>query len=178
MAARSLIADALDVRYRLPRLWARILTGGVRAWQARKIAEQTRCLSWEACADVDHALSDFVGMMPWPRFATILSATIAEADPVVAAERAERARHSRDVFSFESEDGLKTLVAKAAAGDAIWFLATVNRIADILAARGDTDPVGTRRARALGILAQPAEALRLLIEHQHDRTDQPIEPVE
>jgi hypothetical protein len=178
MAARSLIADALDLRYRLPRLWGRVLTGGVRAWQARKIAEQTRPLSWEACADVDHALSDFVGMMPWPRFATILSATVLEADPALAAERAERARTAQDVFSFDSEDGLKTVVAKAAAGDAIWFLATVNRIAEILAARGDTDPMGTRRARALGILAQPAEALRLLVEHQHDRTDQPNESTE
>jgi hypothetical protein len=173
-----LIADALDLRYRLPRLWGRVLTGGVRAWQARKIAEQTRPLSWEACADVDHALSDFVGMMPWPRFATILSATVLEADPALAAERAERARTAQDVFSFDSEDGLKTVVAKAAAGDAIWFLATVNRIAEILAARGDTDPMGTRRARALGILAQPAKALRLLIEHQHDRTDQPNESTE
>jgi hypothetical protein len=32
MAARSLIADALDVRYRLPRLWGRVLTGGVGGW--------------------------------------------------------------------------------------------------------------------------------------------------
>ena len=166
-AARTLIADALDLRYRLPRLWDRVLTGGVRAWQARKIAEQTRPLSWEACADVDHALSDFVGMMPWPRFATILSATILQADPALAAERAERARTTQDVFSFDSEDGLKTIVAKAAAGDAIWFLATVNRIADILTAHGDTDPIGVRRARAIGILAQPAEALRLLAAHQH-----------
>jgi hypothetical protein len=178
MAARALITDALDLRYRLPRLWGRVLTGGVRAWQARKIAEQTRTLSWEACANVDHALSDFVGMMPWPRFAKILSATILEADPALAAERAERARTTQDVFSFDSEDGLKTIVAKAAAGNAIWFLATVNRIAEILAARGDTDPVGTRRARALGILAQPAEALRLLIEHQQDRADEPNESTE
>ena len=132
MAARSLIADALDLRYRLPRLWGRVLTGGVRGWQARRIAEQTRALSWQACADVDHALSDFVGMMPWPRFATILSATVLEADPALAAERAERARTTQDVFSFDSEGGLKTVVAKAAAGDAIWFLATVNRIAEII----------------------------------------------
>ena len=41
-AARLLIADALDLRYRLPRLWDRVRTGGVRAWQARKIAEATR----------------------------------------------------------------------------------------------------------------------------------------
>jgi hypothetical protein len=174
MAARTLIADALDLRYRLPRLWNRVLTGGVRAWQARKIAEQTRPLSWETCADVDHALSDFVGMMPWPRFVKILSATILEADPALAAERAERARAAQDVFSFDSEDGLKTIVAKASAGDAIWFLATVNRIADILAAGGDTDPIGARRARAVGILAQPAEALQLLIKHQDDRC-QPAE---
>jgi hypothetical protein len=80
-AARALIADALDLRYRLPRLWGRVLTGGVRAWQVRRIAEQTRVLSWEACADVDHALSDLVGMMPWPRFAKILSATILEGGP-------------------------------------------------------------------------------------------------
>jgi hypothetical protein len=110
-------------------------------------------------------------MMPWPRFATILSAAILEADPTLATERAERARSTQDVFSFDSEDGLKTIVAKAAAGDAIWFLATINRIAEILAARGDTHPIGTRRARAIGILAQPAEALQLLIEHQHDPTD-------
>jgi hypothetical protein len=114
-------------------------------------------------------------MMPWPRFAKILSAAVLEADPALAAERAGRARSAQDVFSFDSEDGLKTVVAKAAAGDAIWFLATVNRIAEILAARGDTDPVGMRRARAIGILAQPAEALRLLIEHQHDCTGQPDE---
>ena len=175
MAARALIADALDLRYRLPRLWHRVLTGGVRAWQARRIAEHTRPLSWEACADVDHALSDLVGMMPWPRFAKILSATILQADPALAAERAEQARTTQDVFSFDSDDGLKTIIAKAAAGDAIWFLATINRIAEILAAEGDTDPIGTRRARAIGILAQPAEALRLLIEHQHDSTDHPAE---
>ena len=175
-AARALIADALDLRYRLPRLWGRVLTGGVRAWQARRIAEQTRVLSWEACADVDHALSDLVGMMPWPRFAKILSATIVEADPALAAERASGPAATQDVFSFDSEGGLKTIVAKAAAGDAIWFLATVNRIAEILAARGDTDPIGARRARAVGILARPAEALRLLIEHQHDPA-QPADPI-
>jgi hypothetical protein len=173
MAARALIADALDLRHRLPRLWDRVRTGGVRAWQARKVAEQTRPLSWEACADVDHALSDCVGMMPWPRFAKILAAAIVEADPALAAERAERARSSQDVFAFDSADGLKTIVAKANAGDAVWFMATVNRIAEILAVRGDTDPVGARRAKAVGIVARPAEALQLLIDHQHDPAEQP-----
>ena len=120
-------------------------------------------------------------MMPWPRFRRILAAAVLDADPDLAAQRAERARTAQDVYSFDSEDGLKTIVAKATAGDAVWFLAAVNRIADILAGRGDTDPVGARRARAIGILARPAEALQLLIEHQHDQhdqnpADQPAEP--
>src|SRR5688572_2450213 len=80
-AARLLIADALDLRYRLPRLWDRVRTGGVRAWQARKIAEATRCLSWEAASNLDHALADYVGMMPWPRFRKILTAAVLDADP-------------------------------------------------------------------------------------------------
>jgi len=34
VAARMLIADALDLRHRLPTLWARVQAGEVRAWQA------------------------------------------------------------------------------------------------------------------------------------------------
>ena len=113
-----------------------------------------------ACAD-DHASAMVDDALP--RFAKILP-------PIWKPTRPPHGPSSphQDVFSFDSDDGLKTIIAKAAAGDAIWFLATINRIAEILAAEGDTDPIGTRRARAIGILAQPAEALRLLIKHQHE----------
>ena len=107
-------------------------------------------------------------MMPWGRFQRILDAAIVDADPDQAAARAMRARTERDVWATDTEDGLKLLIAKAASGDVTWFMATVNRIADILALRGDTDPVGARRAKALGILAQPAQALQLLLDHQQD----------
>ena len=68
MAARSLVADALDLRYRLPMLWRQVQAGQVRAWQARKVAEQTRLLSWDACVELDAALSGFLSMMTWSRF--------------------------------------------------------------------------------------------------------------
>jgi hypothetical protein len=92
----------------------------VRAWQARKVAEATRALSWEAASNLDHALSDYLGVMPWPRFRKILAAAVLDADPELAAERAERARRSQDVYCFDSEDGLKTIVTKATSGDAVW----------------------------------------------------------
>ncbi len=77
-----------------------------------------------------------------------------------------------------SEHGLKLIIARATAGDAIWFQATVDRIADILARQGDTDPVEVRRSKAIGILAQPAEALQLLRQHQHHDWDGPGEPAD
>ena len=185
-SGRLIIGDALDLRHRLPELWARVCAGGVRAWQARKVAQATRSLPYEACRDLDRAITTYLGMMPWGRFQKILDAAIIDADPDQAAARALRARTERDVWATDTEDGLKLLIAKAASGDVTWFMATVNRIAEILAVRGDTDPVGARRAKALGILAQPAHALQLLLDHKHDASTDaesvaaaaPVQPVE
>jgi hypothetical protein len=77
-----------------------------------------------------------------------------------------------------SEHGLKVIIARATAGDAIWFTATIDRIADILARHGGTDPVEVRRSKAIGILAQPAEALQLLCRHQDDDWDGAAEPTD
>ena len=116
---RLLIADALDLRSRLPRLWERVRTGGVRAWQARKIAEAPgRCHGRRSPTSTMRWLTSS-GLMTWSRFRRILAAAILDADPEAAAERAERARTAQGVFSFDSEDGLTTIVAKATAGDAV-----------------------------------------------------------
>ena len=140
----------------------------MRAWQAVHVARSCHHLSREAAGLVDLAVSGHLGQLPWARFGRVLQAGVLQADPATAAERAEQTRRSRGVWAYPGEDGLKTLVAKAAAGDVVCLLATVNRLADVLAAEGDSDPVDERRAKALGLLAQPARALQLLIAHQHD----------
>lgn len=170
--AEQLVADALDLRHRHPRLWNRVRAGEVRAWQAVHVARSCHHLSQEAAGLVDLAVSGHLGQLPWARFGRVLQAAILQADPITAAERAEEARRSRGVWAYPGEDGLKTLVAKAAAGDVICLLATVNRLADILRCEGDQDDADQRRAKALGLLAQPARALQLLIAHEHqDQTD-------
>jgi hypothetical protein len=81
-----------------------------------------------------------------------------------------------------SEHGLKMIIARATAGDAIWFKATIDRIADILTRQGDNDPSDVRRSKTIGILAQPAQALQLLYHHQDnndwDRPTEPADPTE
>ena len=44
-AGRQLIADALELGHRLPRLWERVLAGAVPVWRARLIARETTDLS-------------------------------------------------------------------------------------------------------------------------------------
>jgi hypothetical protein len=98
------------------------------------------------------------------RLQTVLEAAICQADPVGAEQQASAAAPERFVrLRRASEHGLKVIIARATAG-AIWFTATIDRIADILARHGDTDPVAVRRSKAIGILAQPAEALQPLCQ--------------
>ncbi len=167
-AARMLIADALDVRHRLPRLWSLVRAGSVRQWQARAVAQATHALAWEQAVEVDARLSGFLPLLPWARFRRLLTAAVLEADPDAARQRAEDAAASVGVWAFDGEHGLTTLVAKAASGDVTWFLAVVDRIADLLALEGDRDDADARRAKAVGVLAQPAKALALLLAHADD----------
>jgi hypothetical protein len=176
-AADRLIGDALDLRHRLPQIWAAALGGRVPAYQARRIAAATRHLSVEQAGWVDAQLAPSLGAVSCGRLETLLEAKIIEADPVGAEQRAALAAQERFVrLGRASEHGLKLIIARATAGDAIWFKATIDRIADILAQQGDTDSMEVRRSKAIGILAQPAQALQLLCEHQGDEWDGAAEP--
>jgi hypothetical protein len=178
-AASRLIGDALDLRHRLRSVWAAAQAGQVPAYQARTIAKATRHLSVAQAGRVDHQLAPALGAVPWGRLETLLEAAIVDADPDGAERRASDAARERFVrLGRKTEHGLKLIIARATAGDANWFKATVDRIAEILAKQGDQDTVEVRRSKAIGILAQPAEALQLLCQHQHDHWDGPAEPTD
>lgn len=56
-SARQLMADALDLHYRLPKLWARVEDLSVPAWRARRIAQATSQLTKAQAARVDATLA-------------------------------------------------------------------------------------------------------------------------
>ena len=183
-SARALMADALDLRHRLPELWQLICAGRVTSWRARKVAQATRHLSRDAAMHVDAAVAGLITALPWGRFETLLTAKIIEADPQAAEERAKIWEAERFVRAGRTgQSGLKLLIAKANAGDVIWFMATLNRIAEILRLQGDLESADVRRSKAIGILAQPARALQLLWEFRNEQhpaaePQQPGEPIE
>ncbi len=173
-AAALLIGDALDLRHRLPLIWHRVRAGEISPSKARRVAQATRELSDEAAGLVDRGIVEHLATLPWNRFLLVLSALIIEADPKAAEHRARAAERDRFVRAGQANPaGLKLLIAQANAGDVLTFMAMVNRIADILAFDGDPDPADLRRSKAIGILAQPAYALHLLITHQN-QADRPV----
>jgi hypothetical protein len=122
-SARALMADALDLRHRLPELWQLILAGAVPVWRARKVALATRHLNRDSAMQVDAAVAPSIVGLPWGRFETLMHAKIIEADPQAAEERAKIWEAERFVRAGRTgQSGLKLLIAKANAGDVIWFM--------------------------------------------------------
>jgi hypothetical protein len=178
IAGANRLAGVANLRHRHPRLWALVRAGRVRAWQALEVAKRVGSaeigLSLEQAQWVDRRTADWVEPLPWGRFLAVLEATIVAADPDGAAAREELEAAEQFVTSGQSNRyGLKTLIAKASAGDVIYFQAMVDRIAQILADQGDQRPVGVRRAAAVGILAQPVRAYQLLAGARVDEADDP-----
>ncbi len=161
-AARQLIADALDLRHRLPRLWGRVLAGEVKPWIGRKTADATRAVPAEVAAEVDRRVTKWAHALSWGRLEHIIAATVIAADPAAAQQQARQAQQQQGVWVGQSSDhGIKDIFIRTETPNAIWFDASIDRIADSLSLLGDTDSKDNRRARAVGVLAQPQQALDL-----------------
>ena len=167
LSGQNLMRDGLNLRHRHPLLWARIRSAQARVWQARKVAQACAHLDHEQARWVDAATAGYSDTLSWGRFEALVAAKVIEVDPAAEEARRRAAAAERFVRTGQcNEHGLKTLVAKAEAGDVIWFVAMADRIALILAAGGDTDSADVRRSKAIGILANPAQALQLLTDFE------------
>ena len=172
--ATELIVDALDLRHRMPRLWRAIHELRVPVWMARQIAKACRELSKEAAGKVDAEIAGAAaGGLGWTRLSKIVAAAVFNADPERAKAKVEAARRRRAVWLSDSEDGIRAMVIRADQGDLLVLYALIERIADILAADGDSDPVDVRRAKAAGWLARPEDLVVLLYRHRGDGRSAP-----
>ena len=178
ITGEQLIADALAVRHRHPSLWSGIRAGTAPVWLAAQVAR--RCIRAQldgAQAEwVDAETTPFITTLPPKRFLDLVEAKIIAADPDAAEERAKEKALSRFVRTGQTDEhGLRTLVARANAGDITYLVAVLDRIAMVLAERGDHRPLDVLRAEALRILGNPARALALLTEATLDELDPALE---
>ena len=167
------LGDVLDLIHRLPRVWVRVLELACPMWLARKVARLSRRLPLDQVWVVDSAVAEAIAGESPGRVWEICEAKVIEADPAEHKARVEAQRRRRFVsFSRTDEFGLRHLIARVQAGDAVWIDTMVERVADLIAARHPDAGRDELRSIALGWLARPAELLQLLIEGgQGDPTD-------
>ena len=180
--ARALIADTLDIQHRLPATWRVVAALGCDPWVARRVAVLSRGLDLDKVGLVDRAVARAIGRVAPSKVFELVAAKVAEADPEAHTQRRERARHERFVkLSKTDEHGFRHIIAKVTAGDAVWFDALVDRVADILALEhGHDHHHDELRSLAVGWLARPADLLKLLLDHtypeQAENGPEPAEP--
>jgi hypothetical protein len=162
-ATRALMTDTLELRHRLPRCWARVHEGSLPAWRARRIAQRTTTLSARAADWVDRRVAPVAHRIGLARLERLIAKAIVRCDPSQAdQDRTDAAQRRRVLVTDPDRDGIGSVWAQLDAPDADALDATLNAGARALAALGDTSSHDVRRAKTLGLLADPQAALDLL----------------
>src|SRR3954452_1761258 len=161
-AGRNLVGQALELAYRLPKTWAKVQAGSLAPWRARRIAEETLCLSMEAAAYVDRMVAPFAHRTGPAQTQRLVEDAIAKFMPDYAAERRERAAEQR-YFAIDHDQvsfaGTSRVHGELDLPDALDLEDAVRAGAEQLKALGSTDDLNVRRAAAVGMLARGQRVL-------------------
>ncbi|MCP3421738.1 HNH endonuclease signature motif containing protein [Nocardioides pinisoli] len=172
-AAKKLIGHALELRHRLPRLWAQVHAGRVPAWRARLVAETTihssPSLTREAAAFVDAQVAVVAGKVGPAQLDRLVAEAIkrydlAAPDPTKDPEDGWLYVDPRHA-SIDTQDvhyaGTMRMEAELGIADALDVDRALVHGAATLKALGSTESLNVRRAKALGDLARTQTALDL-----------------
>ncbi|MFC0223885.1 HNH endonuclease signature motif containing protein [Nocardioides zeicaulis] len=181
-AAKKLIGHALELRHRLPRLWAQVHAGRVPAWRARLVAETTihnvPALTPEAAGWIDAQVAAVAGKVGTAQLDRLVAEAIKRHDLSVAPrpdfeagedhedfEADQYLNHDARHVTFDTShvhyDGVMRMDAELDLADAYDLDAAIAHGAATLKALGSSAPLGARRAAALGDLARTQTALDL-----------------
>jgi hypothetical protein len=161
-AGLSLVAEAVELCYRLPRLWGLVQDGMLQAWKARQVAKATTMLSRDAVAFVDRHLAVTGRHNRLPVLNPVIHEARLRCDTDQALAVEQNALNHRGVWLDHRESTATTLLtARMDTLDALDLDATVTDLAGVLGRLGDDRHLDIRRASALGMLAHPQRALDL-----------------
>ncbi|WP_104105645.1 HNH endonuclease signature motif containing protein [Nocardioides sp. 616] len=170
LAADLLIRDALIVRHRMPMLWQRVLSCQVEAWRARRIAKALVGRPRDVSDWLDANLAPVAHRIG----VTVLDRLIDEAMLRLHPEEREQeqldaldARYARLHEGSINDSAIAEMSLRADWKDLHDFDRTLSDVAAALAtldaaAGRPADSLDVRRARAVGVVADPAQALALL----------------
>ena len=160
--AFHLVADMITLTSRLPGCWGKVASGEATLRQARRVASETESFVPEdGWGKVDAMIAPVLGAVNATRLNKMISAAIKTVNP----EHAKILTDSRPRHVWTGVDKADPLTgwlsARLDTKDALSLESTIQMVADQLANDGDQADVDTRRARALGMLADPSSVIAL-----------------
>ena len=177
-AVGSYLTDVIELRYRLPHLWAGVLAGEVTPWRARAIAQATVALTRQAAGFVDEQTAWCANRVTPSQLTRLVDHARARFMPDALAKDIQDAQDRRHVtFSTDqvSYDGTMHLEADLEIPDALGLAEAVTAGAARLAALGSEDTLDGRRATALADLAR--HQLAFGFDDDAERASKPHPPV-
>jgi hypothetical protein len=159
-SGRVLVSDAVEARYRLPKIWQRLVDGQVQVWRVRRVTEVTRTLTAEAAAFVDAHLAHVVHTASFATIKRLAAEAAARFDPEAAEmEEVDTAASLHVTLDLSTAWTIGTANGVPLTGlldraDAEELEHAIRTIADQLLAAGSTDTLDVRRAKALGYLSR------------------------
>ncbi len=171
LTVQQLMADALEAKARLPRVWELVLSGRIPVRIARYIAEQTHDLDVVSAREADRMLVVDPEHLSRRVAKRLVDEIRLYHDPDRAVADEQQALAARKVeLRPGTTPATSEVVMCLDTADAEAFDRTVSEVAEALKRLGDGDEVDVRRARAVGVLADPQAALDLLATGQRPHT--------
>lgn len=162
IVAAGRLADALNLKHRHPRLYSAMQRARIEPARACKAANLCSLLPAEVAEVVTDRWVGRQERLGWTAAFTLLRALIVEADPEVAARREREQQTDRGVHVWGLSNGVMNVTGRLDVIDARYVDGAVERIAELLAADHPDTARSALRAKALGVLANPAYALAML----------------
>jgi hypothetical protein len=163
-AGKDYLGQAVELRYRLPKVWARVVNGDLPAWRARRVARATIALSAEAAGFVDAHVAHVAHKVRPAQLDRLVEEAIGRFMPTEAARRHEQAQDGR-CFTIDTRQpslaGTGTVYGELDLADALDLDAAVTAGAQALKDLGSTDTLDVRRATTIGDLARRQLTLNL-----------------
>lgn len=171
-AGKKFLGDAVELRYRLKHVWARILDGSLLAWRARRIADLTRPLDREVATWVDKQVGPYAHTMGPVQLERAITQAAALFEPDVAAAVAESEAVGHRSVTITTQETTPFIGTGAEQGQAVLALGYLDGVLDAADALDleqavasiahgllDADDyahasLDVRRAAALGVLGR------------------------
>ncbi len=161
---KAYLGEAVELRHRLTRTWARVVAGDLPAWRARRIARETIGLSMAAAGFVDTQVAPYAHRIRPAEVDRLVADAVGRFMPAEA-EKARRQAADGRYLAIEHTQvsfvGTSRIHGELDLADALDLESRIAREAAVLAACGSEETLDVRRSQALGQIARHQTSLDL-----------------